>query len=423
MKLFPAHISRKKLCVYAVIIAFTAFCGRVAVSTYPGYGYDMSTHAGWGQSAMKWGIVKSYRRQVNRNLKPNHPPIAITMISLAERLFRAFPRPPDPIYDRTYGMFLKLPGILADVCICLLFLFFFWKEGKPNYGLCAALIYAFHPAAIFDSAIWGQTDAIFSCFLVAGLMMMYWKKWYWAGAMCAFALFSKPQALMLAPLFAFVLLLQPKSLLKFVPMFLLMIGLMILPFVIGGTAHKVLHVFTKSVSHFEQLSANAYNLWWGLYNGGVAWNTPDTDIAFAFVNYRTLGIGIFCSIYFIIIMLLRKPLQKNESPYPLFLAASLAAYAFFLFNTQMHERYLFPLIPLFVPLLFAGWRFVILYVISSTLFIMNLLALMRLFDFVAKFYNAHHDLGRYISIAQVITFFVMMIVTIPFVRKYSLNSK
>ena len=54
------------------------------------------------------------------------------------------------------------------------------------------------------------------------------------------------------------------------------------------------------------------------------------------------------------------------------LSAAVITYTFFYFNAEMHERYLFPYMALALPLIVTGRRGILLYLVSSLLFTLNL---------------------------------------------------
>ncbi|MDA0376535.1 MAG: hypothetical protein O3A80_04475 [bacterium] len=61
--------------------------------------------------------------------------------------------------------------------------------------------------------------------------------------------------------------------------------------------------------------------------------------------------------------------------------ASIITYAFFMFNTEMHERYLFPYMVFGLPLLLTGRRGILLYSGTSLLFILNFASIVSFSSF------------------------------------------
>src|SRR4029079_3133282 len=124
------------------------------------------------------------------------------------------------------------------------------KAKSEKAGLIAAFVYCIHPAVIYDSAIWGQVDSIYTLVIVAALLLAYGKQWLFAGAMGALALLTKMQAVGVGPaLFLFSL--------RSLRTFLLMLAgaavavlLVCLPFLIGGGWHAALNVYSDSVGKY-----------------------------------------------------------------------------------------------------------------------------------------------------------------------------
>jgi Gpi18-like mannosyltransferase len=62
--------------------------------------------------------------------------------------------------------------------------------------------YAFNPAIIYDSAIWGQVDSVYTLFFMLALMLFVSGKQMFSGVFMALAILTKPQSFVLVPLFA-----------------------------------------------------------------------------------------------------------------------------------------------------------------------------------------------------------------------------
>lgn len=88
----------------------------------------------------------------------------------------------------------------------------------------------------------------------------------------------------------------------------------------------------------------------------------------------------------------------------LFLSAATCAFAFFLFNTEMHERYLFPFVALGLPVAFLGLRAASLYAAISFLFFLNLLGWLPYGSLDRAIFRAFPTLDVAIGTTQVICF-------------------
>ena len=72
-------------------------------------------------------------------------------------------------------------------------------------ALAATALYTFNPAVIYNAAVWGQYDAIYTFFLVLSLMLALKSQPKLSAVAFAIGLLTKPQGIALAPLVAFLI--------------------------------------------------------------------------------------------------------------------------------------------------------------------------------------------------------------------------
>src|SRR5450756_2644149 len=74
--------------------------------------------------------------------------------------------------DQAVGLLLKLPAIGADIAIGGLL----WWAGRRWFGgragVLAAALYLFIPVTWYDSALWGQVDAVGTLVMLAALLLL-----------------------------------------------------------------------------------------------------------------------------------------------------------------------------------------------------------------------------------------------------------
>ena len=70
-------------------------------------------------------------------------------------------------------------------------------------GLGAAALYFLNPVALYNSAYWGQVDAIYTFFALLAVVLMARRHWYLAGAAVAAGLLAKFQTIAFVPLLLF----------------------------------------------------------------------------------------------------------------------------------------------------------------------------------------------------------------------------
>lgn len=96
-----------------------------------------------------------------------------------------------PAYDATFGL-LKIPAILADVVIGLLLYRAARRWFGSGAGLVAAGLYLFVPATWYESAVWGQVDAVGMAFVLAALLALVGGWSEVTVALVVFAVIIKP---------------------------------------------------------------------------------------------------------------------------------------------------------------------------------------------------------------------------------------
>ncbi len=373
-----------------MLVLLLAFFVRLGLSWHPGYGFDIGVYEGWARSGATYGMAESYEKQVGSNMLPDYPPLSITILTgvghAYNMLFGAF-----DMNALSYRIFIKMPATIADLMICgLLYgLLKHWKGKRA--GIAAALMYALNPAAIFDTAVWGQTDSIYTFFLLAALSAWAFEHRNLAAVMLALSVLTKMQAIVLFPLFAFLVAdrRNPTAILRFTIVGILTIIAVLIPYIFGGVVQNIVEVYTGSVGRYGNVTIGAYNFWWALL-GDRGWQIHSRDMPFFGISYTQIGLALFATAYCLLLWIFRRHIKKPRNIEALLYCAAMLCCAFFLFLTQMHERYLFPFVALGIPMCFIHKNIAAAYwtiVVAFTLNLMGILpvtaldrALFREFD-------------------------------------------
>ncbi|MDP8905648.1 MAG: phospholipid carrier-dependent glycosyltransferase [Chloroflexota bacterium] len=284
---------------------------------------------------------------------------------------------------------LKLGPILADIGVgALLFMLVrAWAGGSrrgAGLGLAAAGLYLFNPVTWYDSAVWGQVDAVGALIVLLGLAALARGNSEGAMALAVLAGLIKPQfGILLGPLVVAVLLrrhlLAPGSgprhrplvpaplrswfeeehgvwrLLSSATIGLIVLLALITPFSLDlrGLIAKVL----EAAAGYQYLTVNAYNPWAligsdgrpPLADGG-GWSPDDVPL---FGPLPAMVVGTLLLAVGFGIGLVRAAWRDDRRS--LVVVAIFLAFCFFMLPTRVHERYLFPVFAL-LPLLAAADR-------------------------------------------------------------------
>ena len=380
---------------------------RMGLSPMQGLDFDIGTNQGWAKSAVELGLARSYTQQVSGAMLPNYPPFSMMIFATTGHIYKTFV---SPVYDAglpAYRIIIKLPAIFADLLLCVLLGWIVAKMRGRNAGWLAAGIAALHPAIVYESAVWGQTDSIFTLFLVASIAALAWERTAIAAAFFTLAFLTKAQTAALLPLFGVWYLIRPVRMLWGLAGSIPVLLIVLLPFAIGGAIPAVWNVYAGSVGYYPVISSAAYNFWWSLL-ADSSWSRHDTELVFGVITFRAAGYLLFTGItgasLLVSIRRMIAPMTRKQTLGLLFLLASLSSFAFFLFLTEMHERYLFPFVAFGLPVAFLGRKEAWLYALVSGLFFMNLLGYLAIGFIDRGLYNEFSSLDVFFASMQVFLF-------------------
>jgi Gpi18-like mannosyltransferase len=342
------------------VLLFVAVLLRFILIPNPGFEADISFWKSWGLAPYDHGIVWA-----SQNTNNNYPtPFAYLLWGMTTVYsFFADPHIFNEYWSNTNVLFLtvsKLPSILADFGIAAI-IFWVGKNAKrfgfpvlPTafYALLSVL-YLINPISIIDGAWWGQVDAIGVFVFLLALLAALTKKPFLAGILFMAAMMTKLQNMIYGPLFFIFIWLQLgfSGLIRFAAgAALAFLGLNI-EFFLSRNMAKVLESLTINYDYFPLMSLNAYNLWW-IAAGADGMHVSDKLVAFGITNAKTTGLLLFASSYlFAILSLLvhakrltaNTQFGKSEITRRFLEGLIMVVAGFFLFQTESHDRYAFPL--------------------------------------------------------------------------------
>lgn len=384
---------------------------RLSLSWHGGFGGDIHLNQEWSRSAVELGMVQSYNEQVNPEVMlPNYPPLNILMFATAGYFFKYTVSPDFDPELPAFDIIIKLPAMIADlVTVVVLFLVLVPMAGRRK-ALFAALLYAVHPAVFHDSSIWGQTDSVFTLFMCLSLLAAQRHRWLFAGMAVTAALLFKMQAIIILPVLAIIAGLYWHRWLMMIAGGAIVTVPVMIPFIAKNMSGKFVDIFVNSVGYYSSLSSNAYNMWVMLYSRDTGKSA--TDLFLNVMEHRTVGLILWgiviLSVTFGWMRSIRNDIEMKGKTGVVFLSAALIAYSFFLFNAEMHERYLFAYMALGLPLVMTGRKGIFLYLSASFLFLLNLVSLVAFSDFdrvlVQETFGKSHAVA--IATTNMIVFFV-----------------
>jgi Gpi18-like mannosyltransferase len=341
------------------IALLVSFIIRMYLSQFEGHGYDISLFKTWSRGVYYTGFSHFYN-----GIGSDYPPFYIYILWAIGTLYKSFISFSFDIDSPIFSILLKMPAILADIATALLIFLIVRKYGSFRLAFISMISYAFNPAIIYDSAIWGQVDSVYTLFFMLALMLFISGKQMLSGVSMALAILTKPQSLVLVPLFALVMIKKnsPLTLAKILSVSFAAFVVVALPFYLDTSILDLFKLYFTSYIQYPYNSLNAFNFWAfeGLFQ-------PD-NTQFLFMTYRMWGYLMFGLIF----MYVSHFVLKNKDDKSIYIASAILFFAFFMFFTRIHERYLFPM---FAPLAVAmtlDRRFSYVYVLATLTFLFNL---------------------------------------------------
>lgn len=316
---------------------------------YAGFMSDQNLFVQWMNEVRQYGLGTVYNYDPNIN----YPPLFLLVMQGNSALLSLF------------GMTVQAGHLSFKWIIIVLDLLAFivvarWSIGKENNFVRWILLslFALNPALIVNSSIWGQVD-ILNGMLMAGALLTFLASPLIAGILFALALFTKLQAIVIAPVFGFYLL---KSLWQrnFRPLLHMIVGA-IIPVVIvvsyfafsGGLHAMIKGAYISAVGLFTQVTLNALNIWF--YVVGTVPTTDDTQKLWNLISLRNIGfVLLLLAVIYTGIYLWK---WREVTTAVLLKAATWISFAFFMLPTEIHERYSIPalILILLVAILDRKW--------------------------------------------------------------------
>lgn len=313
----------------------------------------MGTFAYWFNTAADQGIRPFYTYVMANVGWVDYPPLNVYIFYVFGSIAQAF-----PAVSTTF--FIKLVPTLFDIATSVLIFLFLRRQFTFKQTLLATSLYAFNPAIIFNVAVWGQFDAIYTFILVVSLILALKRKPEASAAVFALGLLTKPQGIALLPLIAVLIFMKVgvKRLLTSIAAFAATIFIVILPFEWSNPVTFLSDIYFGAYGNYQYTSINAFNLW-GMFGLWI----PDGSLSL-------VGWTLFGAFAVVTMFVFYKRYRISGDTLAIY-AAFMLFFAFFMLPTRIHERYLFPAIIMLVLLVMFSKKIRPLYVALTTTLLIN----------------------------------------------------
>ena len=383
---------RPRVAVALVLVASLLLRLALALVLFPGQGLssDLGLFQSWAETLARVGPGSFYASSASANYPPGYMYVLWLVGVLGGTVGNALG------VSSAQGtlLLLKLPAIAADLAIAWLLYRAATRWFGGWAGVVAAALYLFVPVTWYDSALWGQVDAVGTLLMLAAVLLLIdgWSEP--AAAVAALSLLVKPQdgvvLVVLIPILVRRHLLRagsgpvprPGAILSRLDRrigsrmttfladqgsarlgtsaiaFAIALLLPVLPFDVDafapaalagvpviGQAAGLIGLYVSAGGQFSVLTANAYNLWAlvgphplasAIGSETGSW-TPDSLAVLAGLPAVLVGAGALA----LVGLLVAGGLLLRDDRLAIVLGFALAAFAFYALPTRVHERYLF----------------------------------------------------------------------------------
>ncbi len=305
-------------------LLFLAFVVRFIFFPNLGYANDTGTYESWFNTAATYGPRVFYSVVGWCDYPPFNVYFFWAFGLLAESL--------SLFGSNLFVYVMKLLPNLFDLATACLIFAFVRKRLSFKMALLGTALYAFNPAVIFNAAVWGQFDAIYTFFLVLSLTFVFSSKPKLAAVAFMLGVLTKPQSIALAPLLVFLIYrkFNWKGLLSSILVAAATVFAVILPFEWTNPVTFLGNIYFGAYQGYSFTTVNAFNIW----GFGGMWQ-PETQTSFL------TGWLLFAALAAFTLYFVHKRFGVNDELLVLF-AAFVLFFSFFMLPTRIHERYLFP---------------------------------------------------------------------------------
>jgi Gpi18-like mannosyltransferase len=373
---------------------------------------DMLYFASWADQMHRGSLANAYKPNpaLGSALMPsNYPPGYLYILAgsidafswltgqqvNAGTLMRIMARPQERM-SQYYYFFFKAPAVLADVATGVLLYLVLRRRVGTVWAAVVGALFLIQPGVIYNSARWGQVDALHTLLMVASLELTLRRRYVLMSLLATLALLIKLQAIILAPIWLLCLLLggnrsgdggplprltdRLRQALTFRRTGRILVSVLLAaavaagacaPFVTAGAGKEMWNAYTGAVGQYPVATANAFSLW------GVFFPLADADPAnwvkdtttFAGISLHAIGMLLLVvATAYVFLRLVRNP----DDPAAIRWSAVALCAIFFTFPTQIHERYLHPLIAVMAWAFVRRWWWWLLWLGFSSVYAMNL---------------------------------------------------
>ncbi|MHC4610575.1 MAG: NPCBM/NEW2 domain-containing protein [Planctomycetota bacterium] len=364
------------------LVLIAGSVARAVLSMRDGHLADVNVFLSWMRGLVEHGFGGFHEAYESCN----YPPFYLLVLRGLGELLALFD--PNLAQGEALRAWLRAPACIADVSIALILFVEARRLIGPRAGVVAAALYFLNPVSLYNSAYWGQMDSVHSAFVLAAVVALNRQRPSWAGVAIGLALLQKLQAIVFVPLVLFDVYRWKRwgGVTRCLIGALAAAVAILAPYAATRSIGPALAQGYDVLGQYNRLSVNAFNLWHMTGSprtpgdsvptflvetaGGGEVSVADDAGWIMWLTWRRLAMFLFV----LLVALTLTLYSRRHTPTARALAAGVLGMIFFLFLTEMHERYAYPVVALLPLWAIAGpWR-ERAYVLLSILLLLNLTA-------------------------------------------------
>lgn len=318
----------------SLVLALLMAAEIAALFHFPGYQNDLNAYRDWALKLVRFGPAGFYPS----GYSGEYPPASMYPLWLSGEVGAAL-----HLSRRQLRLPIEVAPIAASFLLAETLFVFLRRSGySPVKCWVGTMLAALNPGMLFETVVWGQTDAIVTLLMWLMALMVLDGEYELGAAMAAAALLTKPHPLLILPMLALWGFWRARPLRWLTAAASLIAAVVVLaaPFQVGRPLEWLPEFYEKSLAAFRETSLNAFNFM--ALVGGLRQNEAG---GFAGVTYFDIGMALASAALIFSVYLL----WRSRTPRSLMLAAFIALFGNFIFAPRMHERYLFPALVFLIP--------------------------------------------------------------------------
>ena len=315
---------------------------------YPGFESDIGTFGAWAYRLNAVPLGEFYQKEYFCDYFPAYLYV-LKFLGWFANLVQL------PLHGPGSQLLLKAPALVAHIIMMIQISYFreplFKGFDLSDQKLGFAIIFcSLWPAQIQNIVFFGQCDAVFNLIAFNYICALRWNKLgksalLW-GLLCSF----KPLAILLLPFTMFSFYWYPKlrslrSVIYFTVVSFITILSLHAPFWIDKPWQDFLDHLLNTSRSYPFATVNAFNLYFLM---GLNWLPIDSSkfMGMPLAAIWLLAFGIYMMFATYLLTIKR---EDKKSDTLLFLLSTLGILILFMTLPKMHERYLMPIFPMFIP--------------------------------------------------------------------------